>query len=129
MRSPSTISACPVSAPAGSTGTIHARIDAQVDVVACDMRRHDGRRRSRACPQSGPKKSPAEAGLLPMRDDVGQRLTVPSPLTSTSTRRFGARQAISSFSAFWLQTTPGTGCVLPMPSVSILSRGTPLLTR
>jgi hypothetical protein len=25
-----------------------------------------------------------------------------------------------------VQTTPGTGCVLPMPSVSILSRGTTL---
>ena len=63
------------------------------------------------------------------REEARQRRTTPSPLTSTSTRRFGARHAISAFSAFWLQTTPGTGCVLPMPSVSILSRGTPLLTR
>jgi len=59
----------------------------------------------------------------------GQCATTPSPFTSISTRRFGARHAISAFNAFWLQTTPGTGCVLPMPSVSILSRGTPRLTR
>jgi len=56
-------------------------------------------------------------------------LLIASPLTSTSTRRFGARQAINSFIAVIVQLTPGTGCVLPMPRVSILSLATPFDTR
>jgi hypothetical protein len=74
------------------------------------------------------KKSPARTRGSFRCGGERQRL-MPSPLTSTSTRRFGARQAISSFIAVIVQTTPGTGCVLPMPSVSILSLGTPFDTR
>ena len=40
-------------------------------------------------------------------------------------RRVGRRSVPSGSSG--LQTRPGIGCVLPMPSVSILSLGTPLL--
>jgi hypothetical protein len=61
---------------------------------------------------------------------MARRVTLDaSPLTSTSTRRFGARQAISGFSAVIVQVTPGTGWVLPMPRVSILSFATPFDTR
>ena len=81
--------------------------------------------RNRRC---GQKKAPRERGALFGAVSRAQRL-IASPFTSTSTRRFGARQAISSFIAVMLQTTPGTGCVLPMPRVSILSFGTPFDTR
>ena len=74
------------------------------------------------------KKSPARGGASFVAGP-GYLRTTASPLTSTSTRRFGARQAISSFIAFISHLTPGIGWVLPMPRVSILSFGTPLLTR
>jgi hypothetical protein len=75
-----------------------------------------------------PKKAPRERGAFCQRSRRYQRL-IASPLTSTSTRRFGARQAISSFIAVIVHTTPGTGWVLPMPRVSILSLATPFDTR
>ena len=60
---------------------------------------------------------------------VKDYLTVISPLTSTSTRRCGCRHAISSLRFFCSHFTPGTGCVLPMPRVSIFALSTPWLAR
>ncbi len=127
--------------PAGSTGTIQRASMRRSTVRACvhrakcsgsklTERRVSGvRRRARADLAKLENKKPRDVRGAFRETRARQRLRPPSPFTSTSTRRFGARHAISSFRAFWLQTTPGTGCVLPMPSVSIRSLGTPLLTR
>src|SRR5512138_3501550 len=79
---------------------------------------------SPAARAAAPKKTPPTIGGVFWREVGGYLRTTPSPLTSTSTRRFGARHATSALKLVIVQTTPGTGCVLPMPSVSILSRGT-----
>ena len=71
------------------------------------------------------KESPARGGALELR--LRGDYFRPSPLTSTSTRRFGCRHAISSFMFFWSHCT--TGCFSPIPIVSIFALSTPLLTR
>ena len=73
------------------------------------------------------QKEPRRSGV-PGDATAGQGLIV-SPFAWISTRRCGCRQAIFSFRFFCSHTTPGTSCFSPRPSASILSFGTPLLTR
>ena len=87
-------------APAGSIGNTQRAsrrrstsvIGGSAKVVAWKSRRRHG------ASDESKEKAPHSAGLFRRKAPL-QRLTI-SPLTSTSTRRFGARHAISSFMFF-----------------------------